>query len=374
MSERPITSASNLFRRRSCPGSEQAERNAPPQPEDSKESAEGTMLHAVLLSGCETPEPMTSEQETALEWGMQAITDAWVNIDGGAVISRRTEVDLEVRKRLRLLITGHADLVIEGSGADLLVDLKFGRLPVQSAAKNDQLLTYAAGWLQERPESGKPLFLAIIQPRIHAVTLAQIPACNLAEAVDEIAAVLDACRAPDAPLVPSEAACRYCLAAGTCQAAWRDVEQTESLAILPEPDGGITVSDADMERIFFASKRAKKIIDRIEGEMKRRLAENPEAFGGRVRLITPKPREAVADVAGVYRKLNEFGPVAGERFAQFVTITKKNLEILAREVTGRKGKGLAEAVADVLAGNTTSKQGARKLIVAGDEEEEQETE
>jgi hypothetical protein len=43
-------------------------------------------------------------------------------------------------------------------------------------------------------------------------------------------------------------------------------------------------------------------------------------------------------------------------------------------VTGRKGKGLAEAVADVLAGNTTSKQGARKLIVAGDEEEEQETE
>jgi len=110
---------------------------------------------------------------------------------------------------------GTADVVIAGPDELVVADAKFGYVEV-AAVDNPQLILYVIGgaaeygWIHERyriavlqPQAG--------EPKVHALSRAE-----LQDYVRRYAPKIAATHVPDAPLIPSDKACRWCEAAGVC--------------------------------------------------------------------------------------------------------------------------------------------------------------
>jgi len=169
---RAKTSASNLFRRAECPGSEAAE--APFAEQNSEYSSEGTLLHKWFF----VPEkPIALLTKTQLETLNEAETYArkafleFATLHGipdDALAVDNHEVELDVHDTDGTpLPPGHADLVRFWPEYDLayIVDAKFGFSEVEEAPSNLQLADYALGVFQNSNGKLKEIGVAIVQPR-----------------------------------------------------------------------------------------------------------------------------------------------------------------------------------------------------------------
>jgi hypothetical protein len=345
---RATTSASNIARRKACPGSHHAE-DGLPEPDDSEESAEGTMLHAMSADPLIERENCLPEQTRILERCEYLRDDVLYQIVGienldEYAYDHGNERALWVHKGIRPYIPGHCDYWRYYPAAEVLiiVDKKFGRREVPGAEINYQLRTYAVQGAQEWP--CKRVYVAIVQPRLYgdaATSVAVYDPPAIAAARTEILGIRDACEAPDAPRYASDDACRYCKAKLDCPQYIERMMIVEAHRSVPI----VQLSDEQLGEVLDACKFADLIQDQAKAEARRRLRE------GGMSGFTLKPnsaRRAITDGSLPFTLLHEAGFTHEELFSVASLSVSGATKLYTRKK--RTAKEAAQALALVLGG------------------------
>lgn len=288
---RPLTSASNIHRRADCPGSAFAEHGLPN--EESQAASEGTMLHAHMADPKLDSTHLTPEQLKTLKAAEEGNESIWQLV--AAAVAQRgdawtgeytqgEEVELWLRRGIKPVFGGHCDLWRYYPAAKLLVilDYKFGRVPVDKAESNLQLRAYAC--MGADKWDCDHVLIAINQPRLpfeQRLTIAEYTREALKQSKAQLLDIYDAAHnkdgtpREDAPRTASESACRYCRASLQCP-TYRD---TYAFLAADAPMGKeafvqeriMQMSDADLDRVYTACKFAALVQDSAKEEILRRL-------------------------------------------------------------------------------------------------------
>lgn len=376
---RPTTSASNIFRRAVCPGSERMEEGLPE--EDSELSREGTLLHQLDAIPVFSRAKLTHDQRDLLEISADLEEQVFNRVISHFAISadepftQGHEETLWVHRGIKSLIPGHCDRWRHYHRRKLLViiDKKFGYKTVTPAAANYQLRTYACGGAELWPVDH--VAVAITQPRLpfdQRVTMAVYTKEDIQAARLELFGIKDACAKPDAPLVAGEDQCRYCKAAIslTCPAFKETLHS--GLALIPMPSGEASVAlreetitrgiaalaDEQLDKVLIALSMAEFIKDPARDEARRRVASGTLTTwklgkASEVREITD-PERAIA--------LMTFTALSREEVMACCDPSLKKLENKLREKTGGTWKAARETVDSTLASVIARKEKKPSLM------------
>lgn len=118
-----------------------------------------------------------------------------------------------------------------------VVDLKYGQGVRVNAAGNPQIRMYALGLYDELATLYQidTISMHIVQPRLDHVSVETLPVDHLlAWGAHVLVPGAQAAMAPDAPLVPSEGACRFCRANTLCRARAAANLAVARLEFMPE--------------------------------------------------------------------------------------------------------------------------------------------
>lgn len=364
-------SPSRLGRLAACPGSYAAERGLPDTP--SEAAAEGTQMHAWMEQlfrrgrvDPDGPQPTDDQRET-----LDAARErALALVQGDRIIS--VEARMALHHWSGLLTEGTADLVAvprDGVGAAVLVDYKFGRVPVTPQDARWQLGAYAAMIMQRWHVDAVEAY--IVQPRV-AGGLVQEP--QIYDSADSVAGrvhrVICACRTPGAPCVPDpDRQCRYCkaAAAGTCPAARAATEHVLATATEYARNEGCDLRSWDDDRLVelvAETRLAARLAADAEAELRRRVEASPEGEVCGWRLeSTPGRRKA--DPTEAWRRVAPSG-ITPEEYMACCDVSLPRLEALyaGREVdAGRQPNKAAakRALGDVLGDAVTRGDPAMRL-------------
>lgn len=344
---RATTSASNIARRKSCPGSHVAE-DGLPEDEDSEQSAEGTMLHALSADPLLSRDECTPDQLRVLDrcdYHKDSVLEQIVaieNLDEYAY-DHGNERMLWLHKGIRPYVPGHCDYWRYYPAAEVLIilDKKFGRREVPGADINYQLRTYAVQGAQEWP--CKRAYVAIVQPRLYgdaATSIAVYDAPALVTARAEIIAIRDACT-PDAPRYASDDACRYCKAKLNCQQYQERVQLIEQARAVPVT----SLSDEQLGQVIDACKFATLIETDAKAEARRRIRE------GAMPGFTLKPNAPRREIHGgslAFNLLREAGFTETELFGAATLSVSSATKLYTNRK--RTAKEAAQALSVVLGG------------------------
>lgn len=355
--KRANTSASNLFRRRLCPGSGRMEDGIAEQ--NSEWSAEGVKLHRLFWTG-ERPDWLTIDQVKLLDEADALTADFFeLAIRAGSVpddaeyIDRREVPMYFVDALGHRLFPGHVDLIREWptAGTRAIVDFKSGFGEIDSADQNDQLGAYAV--MSDEPRHAAVVGVAIVQPRNFGPhrSVDFLEPFDISRWQRDITAVFEAQEDPSAPLAAGEQQCRHCKAKTFCE-AYREkflvVEkfQTKAPAIL---------DNDELAMYATAIRYAEKIKDEIMDELRLRIQEG-RMPGWKLRN-TGDVRE-VKDPMKLYWALHQFLMQPGvnktavpglppEVFDKCRTVSWGKLEKLLQELTGASEKAAKELLREI---------------------------
>jgi hypothetical protein len=138
---------------------------------------------------------------------------------------------------------GTADAVIVSPVHVEIVDLKYGMGVKVEAQGNPQLRLYGVGALEAFGDIlGDPEFVrvTVFQPRIYNTASEELSVAELVAWRDSLIPIAEAALGHDAPFGPSDAACRWCPAAGQC-AAQLEYATALDFGVVPE-----TLSEQDL--------------------------------------------------------------------------------------------------------------------------------
>lgn len=307
---RAVTSASNIFRRELCEGSERMETGLPE--ENSEQSEEGRILH----KHAEKPEidrsKLTQNQRDLLNYNEQAVKEVFrrIELEFGEVpagVGGR-ETTWWLHRGIKSVYPGHPDLFEYAATHKLLVvlDYKFGFKVVTPADANRQTRSYAC--------MGAELFdcdhvvVAITQPRLpfaDRITMAIYNREEIEASRQQLFQIWDNAKKPDAPLVAGEEQCRYCKAKLLCPAYKAKFLQLKGVFNGADLDGSKTkrqatigrtlseCSDEDLDKVLVACQFAGFV-----EETARDIARERKKQGGMVNYELGKPGEVrnVTDV------------------------------------------------------------------------------
>lgn len=216
---RATTSASNIFRRALCPGSEGLEEGL--RDEDSPQSREGTLLHAYDANPNVGFAVLSPNQQDLLRIAAEA--DEFVfstvatqfGLAADEPFTEEREIELIALRGNEYETPGHGDRLQYYPRLKLLVirDAKFGYKEVTPAAANYQLRIYAIGGAAKWDADN--VVVAITQPRLpyyQRVTMATYSRDDIELSIAELISIRAGSRAPNAPLHAGEEQCRYCKA------------------------------------------------------------------------------------------------------------------------------------------------------------------
>ncbi len=219
---RAVTSASNLDRRKRCPGSEPLERGIPEV--ESDDAKEGQFLHALDAHPEYDREILKPELRDLLRISADLDQRIFERVAGQFGLFPNDHYE-----------EGHErELMVQGNGTStpghcdrwrywparkimVVIDKKFGRKVVTPAAANIQLRHYAVGAANER--ECEHVVVAITQPRLsyfEHITMAAYSRQDIELARQEIFSIRHNSAREDAPLVAGEEQCRYCKAKVVC--------------------------------------------------------------------------------------------------------------------------------------------------------------
>ena len=339
--------ASSSYRAKNCPGSVRLEVGRPDESGD--DAKEGTMLHEVLTG---IPHELTGEQSELIDRVKQIELEIVRQVFGDDPGTPEREVELCYRDgNLDNIATGHADVIYSHAGKSLVIDYKFGRNPVERAELNIQLRWY--GVMTSGHTADDHVFVAVIQPRLpkaEAVSLAEYNEQDLDLAAKELEQIVERANSPTAPLSASEDACRYCKAKTECPAAHGE------LAVIAAT--GTELSGENIGLLLEKSKVAKKVIEAIEDEAKRRLEEDPKSVPG-WGLKPGRQSRAIVDAQAAYNCLSE--DLTPEQFASCCKDSLPQNEEAYRIKTGSKVKEAKTAIEYKLGALVETKQAAPSL-------------
>ncbi len=176
---------------------------------------------------------------------------------------------------------GHLDLLIFlTQEVAVLIDYKFGWLPVPPAELNLQGIGYAVACFQQFTRLEK-IASVFVQPKLHRTTRHVLHSDNLPEMYERIRGVIARCESPDKTLRPG-VYCDYCAAAPTCtalvKAAHTAVVKYEGLP-LPDVFDGLAITTADQACVaLYCINRLEKLIE--SGGIKAKALEMAQENGG----------------------------------------------------------------------------------------------
>lgn len=117
--------------------------------------------------------------------------------------------------------TADAAIISPGNNYIHVVDLKYGQGVPVNAEGNTQLRLYGVGALEMFDVllgDNPTVFMTIYQPRLNSISTDKMSAKDLVAWRDGIAPIAKEALGPDARFGPTDAACRWCPARGTCRA------------------------------------------------------------------------------------------------------------------------------------------------------------
>ena len=336
-----LPSASGMQRLFLCPGSWNAERKCPID-EESEDAAMGTMLHACMEQG--TP-PEDPEDAEAVAWCREmekALCEKHLGMkENWTDVQTVREVRLFERDRL---FSGKPDMVAVWDRKALVVDYKFGRIPVSPAECNLQLSALAVLVMDgHEAYHTDEVFVCILQPY---ASRKEPAVCRYTrESVEQARAFFRACieQAQDehAPLKPSEKACRYCRAQSSCPAV--------KLALVQVTSGDLTAaweewSPEKRREAYDLAKLAKRWAASVESKVKADLKAEVEIPG--LVLAPGKKAFTITDAAAAFQILNGLFP-DGITAAAFTGCCKVGITDLDKLVHGvRKAADAGAKVAE----------------------------
>jgi hypothetical protein len=325
-------------------------------------ASEGTLMHKAaedLFLNSVSPLGLDEEQEAAVESAVRQAKEAMAGCRLSGAERRLEFVDAGGVRYF-----GTADIVgFKENDAAVICELKFGRVKVAEAAGNIQGAAYALAAAQEYGCDKAEVF--IIQPRVSS-TPSRWQFTNFKALESSIVGIIDAADVPDAPCNPSEEACKYCKAFGSCPAA-----QREALAIADRTRVDVSMLTAPMlsamsERLGLACKFYQEV---IKPEIKRRISLGDAVHGWEIKPGS-KRREADADQLygadiGKHLTPNEYAACCK------VSIPKVKEAWVSKEAaaSGATKKDAGKVFDEVTAYAVSVTQGEPKLVRAGETEE-----
>jgi CRISPR/Cas system-associated exonuclease Cas4 (RecB family) len=260
-------SSSSFHRYASCPGAFALEQKVPTG--KSSAAAElGTIVHAHLAGekvelDAEGAQIAERCREQYLELAQEIIGTEQIT---ATVVEERLWFDKEW--------SGAIDRIDFFGNSALVVDYKTGRGEVEDAASNLQTRAYAV-LVAENYKNVCTVYAAVIQPHAGAPTVTVYDVNDLAQAREEIIALVAAIKRQDAPRNPSPEACKYCRALAICPetAAETTALATRSVSDVP------ALPDLELAQLLSASTVVEDFISAIRDEAKSRLKAGKEVPG-----------------------------------------------------------------------------------------------
>jgi len=248
---RALISASNLYRRKLCPGSAKAEEGLP-EFSPSAAQRQGTDLHAKEYDEESSRDELKAGEKRALEKNKRMTEDfirqTFLSLEiadpGPCRVFKEREFFLsdESGDPVYPAVPGHTDEVhwYPQHKIVFVFDSKFGRKPVQKAEMNYQLRLYFV--MVQDEIGGERIFCAIRQPYLKSPedfhSVEYITSEHAEASRREILQIIAECSKPDAKRIPSIDACTYCRAQGTARCPesrqfLRQVSRQHILALHP---------------------------------------------------------------------------------------------------------------------------------------------
>lgn len=368
---RPTTSASNLFRRALCPGSQRMEEGLPE--EDSEDSREGQLLHDYAAHPEYKREVLKPEQRDLLELNESLIQNILERLKpsvGEPKINPFRELPLA-----NGLITGTPDLVFEFTDTDYTVavnDTKFGFKIVERADLNLQLRAYAVLVYDARTPTRR-VFVSITQPRLaysQRITIAEYFEEDIEASRVEIQKILERAGHDRAKLVAGEEQCRYCRAKLICPAFRKAFKH-----LVPLRNGSHNLSkaareaylakrlsecsDKDLEKVLVACAFATVIKSQAHSEARRRIKAG--GFTNYVLGNEYTVRE-IADPQKAISLLTLAGLSTRDQLLQICSLPLGKLEELYRKATKSTWKDAKDKINKVLKSVIETQEREPKII------------
>lgn len=308
-------SASGMQRIALCPGSWLAEQGCPDVPSEAAEA--GTRLHRHMELGSLPEDPVETE---AVEWCRQMerqLLEKYVAPMGADRVLRE--------KRWWAAdggFSGQADVVFVHVGCALVLDYKFGRVPVAVAANNLQLAALALLAFEALPEV-QVVFCGILQPLAsrQVPRLVRFKRADLHQLRAYFRRVLTEAEKPNATRVPGEEQCRYCRAKADCPACSQLVARETLVDVAAAWPGWSPEKKAGALRL---AGLARKWADAVERKAKADLKDGFAIPG--FALGAGRCTFAVTDAQGAFAHLNALIGVTGEEFAACCTVKISELD------------------------------------------------
>lgn len=290
-----LISPSGLFRMFECPGSVLASKDIP---DHSSPAAErGTLIHKLaeemLRIGFTDVSGLTHEEAQHLTDYNKFVKGL---VDSGSVLYVEEKVSLQAYVSDMF---GTIDALIVGEDAMHIIDLKTGSQKVYVEG-NAQLMAYALGAASEYGFN-KRIFIHIWQKGEHR--MAEVDVHELDNFTKKLIETSDIALQENAPRNPSENACRWCKAAPTCPALYK-----QQLALvggdftdLTEPEN---LTDEQIALIVLNRSRIEQYMKRVFSyALERGTHGNPVAGtkiveGRAVRRFTNAGKEALVELLG----------------------------------------------------------------------------
>jgi hypothetical protein len=295
------------------------------QPElEDKYSGLGNDLHAATetgdLSGIDD-----DDKEIAV-----ACLDALTSI---APLDRwQREVELDLIHDDQVVNYGTADAVLVEFDSAIVVDWKFGYIPVTACEDNWQMRCYAAMVMQEYDVDTVQAF--VVQPRIKQQTEACWTRAELEQFVVDIKNCIDSIAAPGCQLAAGDH-CNYCKAKPICP------EHRRQFAELVQTSNKEIDCPAEIAKRLELGALAKKWYDSI-----RHRAEQFVFSGGEIPgyyMQTRQGKAVIDDANAAYQALVVDGVLTHEQFMDEVELTVGKLEDkYSRQMKLENGQTLKE--------------------------------
>lgn len=344
-----LPSASAFQRYDLCPGSWNAAQGIPAatRNQSSPDAVEGVMLHEHVALRPRADIEANSDLARKLSHEQRATLLRALNNDAALIEQYNLKPHgIDIEKRLFLhdpvklapVASGKFDRVLYSDmGARVLViDYKFGRGDVESAELNHQLRFAAA--VLDAEHGPDEVIVAINQPRADGgmqVTSAVYTRDDLVKAREEVFAILEKIRDPNAPRIAGYEQCKYCPARGTCAEARAAVSKIAGL-----PDN---LNPAELAEALKLAKLAERVIDAVREQAKTLLDVQPDAIPGWV-LKPGHARKSVTDAQRAFNILNADGLVTQDEFVAACSVKLTDLVEIVAEKKGMKAKAAREAV------------------------------
>lgn len=373
---RPVTSASNLFRRALCPGSQRMEAGLPE--DDSPQSREGRLLHDFAAHPQLDRSFLKPFQRDLLERNDELIKSIMERLGRLCPSTPSPPASREVSLK-NDMISGTPDLLVlfPQDDAALVNDTKFGAKIVERADLNLQLRAYAVLVYDALAQKPQPLriFVSITQPRLgydERISLAEYMSPDIELARNNIADILEASSREDAPLIAGEEQCRYCKAKLICP-EFRRVFGDLALAV--SEDGMsllslakrreliekrlLELTDEEMTNIGRAITFAGYINDLWKEEARKRIAEGKltDYFLSKPakerKLIDPQRAIALLSLAKIQSR---------EELLQICSIPLGKIEDAYRKTKGCTWKEAREKIDKILANVIETREEKPRVI------------